>query len=343
MEKNVLGLLKCPVCHQSGLSYAAFQETDDELIEGVLWCKSCFNWYPIEDRLLELLSGGLAYNEERRIFWEKYSDFLTAHGLSCDCLEANNSPDNTLQAKQQSHFDWYADNSKQTYFEYEHKPFWSAVDKIAFDSWRKIIKPGKRVLDIGCAEGRSTFKIIDLNINIVGFDISKNLVRQAINRYRKDKYSAKATFFAADATSLPFVDNAFDYVLIYGVLHHVPDPEKTCHEVARVLKQGGLYFGSENNVSVFRKIFDLLQKIYPLWHEEAGPEALISQQRLCQFFQGTNVHINIKNSVFLPPHLLNLMSEKLAYRCLSISDRIGQAIPFLRDNGGLILIQGRKY
>jgi ubiquinone/menaquinone biosynthesis C-methylase UbiE/uncharacterized protein YbaR (Trm112 family) len=342
MQKNVLGLLKCPTCHQGGLSSIAFQEDAEEIVDGVLWCKACSNWYPIEDRLLELLSGNLAYNDERRTFWEKHSDLLTGYGLSCDCAKSDNSSDNRLQEKQQSHFDWYADNSKQTYFEYEQKPFWLAADKIAFDSWRKIIQPGKWVLDIGCAEGRSTFKLMDLNINIVGFDISKRLVRQAINRSRQGNYSGKATFFAADATSLPFVDNAFDYVLIYGVLHHLPDPEKTCHEVARVLKRGGIYFGSENNVSIFRRIFDLLQKIHPIWHEEAGPEALISKERLGQFFQDTGVQLNIKNSVYLPPHLLNLVSEKLAYRCLSISDWIGQAIPFLRDNGGLILILGRK-
>jgi ubiquinone/menaquinone biosynthesis C-methylase UbiE/uncharacterized protein YbaR (Trm112 family) len=343
MNRNVLNLLRCPVCLKNGLSYAAFKENDEEIIDGVLWCKDCLNWYPNENGLLDLLRKGLAYDDDRNIFWDKYSDFLIALGLSRDFQEENDSPDNTLQTKQQSHFDWYADNDKQTYFEYEHQPFWSAVDKIAFNSWRKTIQPGKWVLDIGCAEGRSTFKLMDLDINIVGFDISKCLVRQAINRYRQDSYSAKATFFAADATSLPFVDNAFDYVLIYGVLHHLPDPEETCHEVARVLKNGGIYFGSENNLSIFRKIFDLLQKISPLWHEEAGPEALISKKRLGQIFKDTGVQINIKNSVYLPPHLLNLMSEWLAYRCLSISDRIGQAIPFLRDNGGLILIFGKKH
>jgi ubiquinone/menaquinone biosynthesis C-methylase UbiE/uncharacterized protein YbaR (Trm112 family) len=342
MRFNLINLLRCPICNQSKLSHKAFNGNEDEIINGVLWCTSCSTWYPIEDRLLEFLVGDLAYPDDRNKFWIKYSEQLTVLGLTSDnnCLPTVTNTE--LQAKQQTHFDWYAENSKQTYLEYERKPFWLSADRIAFEPWREEIQPGRWLLDVGCAEGRSTLKVMDLDINVVGFDISKRLIRQAIDRYQQCRSVAKASFFTADATSFPVRGEAFDYVLVYGVLHHLPDPEQTCHEVSRVLKHGGSYFGSENNVSLFRGIFDLLQKLNPIWHEEAGPEAIISKKRIEQFFQDTDVQVSTKSYVFLPPHLLNLMSERVAYQLLRISDRFGQSIPFLRDNGGLIIIRGDK-
>jgi SAM-dependent methyltransferase len=138
------------------------------------------------------------------------------------------------------------------------------------------------------------------------------------------------------------VSESFDYVLVYGVLHHLPDPETSCHEIARVLKPGGVYFGNENNRTIFRTVFDALQRVIPIWHEEAGPEALLSGRRLGEWFAGTGVEIAAKCSVYLPPHLINLLGSDAGYRLLRFFDLAGQSLPFMRHNGGLILIRGKK-
>jgi len=45
---------------------------------------------------------------------------------------------------------------------------------------------------------------------------------------------------AVDLTgTLPFPDSIFDTVLLSDVLEHIPTPEFTCREIARVLKPGG--------------------------------------------------------------------------------------------------------
>jgi ubiquinone/menaquinone biosynthesis C-methylase UbiE len=316
---------------------------DGVIADGVVICPACGAWYPVEDELLELLPEGLAYHDDRRRFQDRHGAQLAALNLKLTDPEAAPAADYALQKIQQDHFDWYANNDEQTYSEYEQTPFWRAADRLAFERWREQIAPDSWLLEVGCAQGRATFNFTDQPIHIMGFDISKALVRQAITRARAGT-RAKTFFFVGDGHNLPLVDASVDVVLIYGVLHHLPDPGRTCAEVARVLKPGGVYLGSENNQTVFRGIFELLQRLNPLWHEEAGPQALISARNLHRWFgeSGHTAGLTTRTSVFLPPHLFSLLSNGMAYRLLRWTDRAAGIVPGLRGNGGLILVEMRK-
>lgn len=342
MRRDILPLLRCPACQGGGLQAFAWREgQDDTIADGVVGCGHCSTWYPIEDRLLEFLIAPLAYKDDRERFWNTHAQRLIALGLRKDD-GGPPSPKEGLQSQQQAYFDSYSLADEHSYCAYEQTPFWRAADQLAFTPWRSKIRPGSWLLDVGCAQGRSTFKLMDLDLSIVGFDVSKRLIRQAIERRASGPYRARATFLAADATRFPFVDESFDYVLVYGVLHHLPQPEQACREVARVLKPGGWYFGSENNPSIFRGLFDLLQRWRPLWEDDAGPEALISAPFLTRAFAGSPVHVTTRTSVFLPPHLINLLPRAAGARLLTRCERVARSLPFLRDNGGLLLIEGEK-
>lgn len=341
MNDAILPRLCCADCGHGRLVWQSFRNrAAGEIEDGVAWCAACKSWYPIEEELLELLPRNLAYREDRYRFWTRYRDRLQPLGLQPLSAAADHS---TVEAqrKQQEHFDWYAGNDLQTYTAYEQMPFWQAVDALTFDGWRRQVRPGKWLLDVGCAQGRSTFHFMDLPLHVVGFDISKVLVRQAIRRYRQGRYAADATFFVGDGSRLPFLPESFDYVLIYGVLHHLPDPARTCREVARVLRPGGVYFGSENNQTIFRTIFDLLQRLNPLWHEEAGAQPLISAGELRQWFAATDVRLECHTHVFTPPHLVNLLGQRYGRSLLHVTDWLGRRLPFLRNNGGLITVRGQ--
>ncbi len=341
LSPEVLECLRCPNCASTRLAHAVFrEESPTDIVDGVLWCQDCSHWYPIEERLLDLLVGSLIYDDDRSRFWGEYQDRLTALGLGPKSLSDPASKDQ--QKQQQDHFDWYAENTKQSYVEYEQTSFWRAADLIAFEPWTRAVTPGSWLLDVGCAQGRSTFKFMDCDIQIVAFDVSKALIRQAIARYREGNHRARAVFFAADASRFPFRDETFDTVLLYGVLHHLEDPAAACREISRVLKPQGSYFGQENNRTVFRGVFDLLQKLRPQWHEEAGPEHIISSEQLRTWFRETPVEVGTRSSVFLPPHLCNLMSPSMSHRMLVVSDSLGRSIPYLRHQGGVLLIHGLK-
>jgi SAM-dependent methyltransferase len=167
-------------------------------------------------------------------------------------------------------------------------------------------------------------------------------VRQAIARFRREPGKADISFFVADASRFPLIDNSFDYVLIYGVLHHLPDVGFACREVARTLKPGGIYFGLENNETILRKVFDFWQKLKPLWHEEAGPQALMGRNRFSVWFDGTNMDLDMHCSVFVPPELVNFLGNRAGRWMLRATDRIARSVRTLKDQGGLIVIRGQK-
>ncbi len=341
MKEDVIARLRCPACYGL-LDINAFKRDSDDTVEiGVVSCSHCSRWYPIEGFLLELLPDKLAYVSDRRAFWHSHEAKLLSLGLTWRELDSQRDAVQS-QLKQQSHFDWYAANEQQTYESYEQMPFWRAVDEKIFSQWRSEIEPQRWLLDVGCAQGRSSHRFLEMPISIVGFDISKELVRQAIATYRRKQHAATATFFVADGSSLPFADESFDYVLIYGVLHHLPDPAQTCAEVARILKPGGIYFGSENNQTVFRKIFDMLMKILPLWHEEAGAQPLIGDKNIRDWFNNSEMTLETSTRVFVPPHLVNILGSRLGTGLLSVTDGVGGRLPLLRNNGGLIMLRAVK-
>jgi SAM-dependent methyltransferase len=314
-----------------------------------VWCDNR-DWFPVEDQVLEFLPRDLQYTADRVKFQQRYIAELKAEGLlsrgaaNADQRAADEL--NLVQA-QQRHFDWYADNQEQAYDDYAAMPFWRVVDRRTFAVWNSQIRDAghssKLLLDVGCAQGRSARMVAQPGLHVIGFDISKRMVRQAYVNFGKDpELRAGGDFVVADASHFPFQTGVFDYALVYGVLHHLPDPQPACHEIARILKSRGIYFGSENNRTVFRKIFDVLQKISAAWHEEAGKQALMSSDDLNRWFSGTGLMIETSSIVFVPPHLVNILGSKVGGFVLAASDVILRAIPFFREQGGLLLVEGMK-
>ena len=222
----------------------------------------------------------------------------------------------------------------------KQRRLWKAADETAFSEWRRTVRGGELLLDIGCAQGRSTFPLLSQGIRTVGFDISKAMIRKAIERARRENCADRALFFVGDAANPPLADASFDFVLVYGVLHHLPDPVQTCRHISRILKPGGTYFGQENNRSAMRFAFDWLQKILPIWHEEAGAQPTMSGNDFQTWFTPCSVEISTRTRVFMPPHVLNLLRPRWARFVLTLTDNIFHQMPWFRNQGGLILVTG---
>jgi ubiquinone/menaquinone biosynthesis C-methylase UbiE len=104
---------------------------------------------------------------------------------------------------------------------------------------------GKSLLDIGCGYCHHTRRLLKGGFKITASDFSE--VPLAHARKILVGHEDQVTLRQADATELPFPSNSFDYILMWGVLMHIPDAPKALSEIVRVLKPGGTLVLSENN------------------------------------------------------------------------------------------------
>lgn len=321
--------------------------TNDDIIDAIVWNKKTKEWYFVQERLLDLLTPQFAYPNDRKSFYLKYeSSFKELK------LKLKNKYPKALSSKEQSvleqqgHFDEYSDSEKQSYNQYENSPFWKVVDEVTFSRWIRMLNqssPDNKILvDVGCAQGRSCQYFHDHKLNIVGLDISKECLKQAVARYPVNKYMAQYHFIAADCSKLPIEDCSIEYVLIYGVLHHLPKPEETCQELIRILSTNGLYFGSENHKSLLRFVFDLLMYLKPQWYEKAGSEPLIGKPDYDNWISDQKMKKDYIFSVYVPPHLVNLLGHKFGRYFFNFTEMICNKLSFFNKFAGLITIVAKK-
>jgi len=115
---------------------------------------------------------------------------------------------------------------------------------ITVDFSRLSIKPGFRILDIGCGSGRHICAAYRFkNVFAVGADLNFNDVSEAKNRLKlHDKLGEHGGgiwgLSVADVTCLPFKTDYFDLVICSEVMEHIIDHESAAREVVRVLKPG---------------------------------------------------------------------------------------------------------
>ncbi|ACN14807.1 putative methyltransferase [Desulforapulum autotrophicum HRM2] len=116
---------------------------------------------------------------------------------------------------------------------------------ITLDFKRLDLKPGQKILDIGCGEGRHTAQGYEQGDTFcVGADRNpKDLLtsktKLELHQQLSTAKGSSWSLAAADITRLPFCDAGFDTVICSEVMEHIPDEKKAIAEIIRVLKPGG--------------------------------------------------------------------------------------------------------
>jgi SAM-dependent methyltransferase len=104
------------------------------------------------------------------------------------------------------------------------------------------LKPGMRVLDVGCGKGFLLYELTQIvpGIEVAGIDISAYGIENARDEVR-------SSLKVGDAATLPFEDKSFDLVLTLGTLHNFPIENlwSAVREIERV-GRGGKYIMVES-------------------------------------------------------------------------------------------------
>ena len=96
------------------------------------------------------------------------------------------------------------------------------------------LRPGERVLDLGCGAGRFLAALRDAGADAVGVE----LAAAALERARRNVAGADLRLVEPDG-SLPLGHREVDLVWCSEVLEHVPDTGAFLNELRRVLRPGG--------------------------------------------------------------------------------------------------------
>ncbi|MEB2343645.1 MAG: class I SAM-dependent methyltransferase [Deltaproteobacteria bacterium] len=112
---------------------------------------------------------------------------------------------------------------------------------LTVDLDRLRVRPGDRLLDVGCGEGRHCFGALERGAQVFGLDLDRDALRKGHGplRARARERGGVGAMLRGDAFRLPFRDATFDRAICSEVMEHVHDFPGAARELARVVRPGG--------------------------------------------------------------------------------------------------------
>lgn len=139
-----------------------------------------------------------------------------------------------------------------------------STNKLGFGNWivsHYEIKPGYRILELGCGTGdmwKKHLNLLDGNTSLTLTDFSAGMLESAKSNLGLRN---ELSYAVVDIQSIPYEENSFDAVIANMMLYHVPDLNQGLSEVRRVLKPDGKFYCAtygEHGISEY--VADLLRE-----------------------------------------------------------------------------------
>ena len=103
----------------------------------------------------------------------------------------------------------------------------AALTRLKWRRLRALLKPGARMLDIGCGRG-----------TLIRMARAAGYEAYGIERPSPSQHDLPYIFYQ-DLAECRFPDGHFQLVVLWHVLEHLPDPRATLEEIHRILQPGG--------------------------------------------------------------------------------------------------------
>lgn len=140
------------------------------------------------------------------------------------------------------------------------------------------------LLDSGCGEGYYSAKIAEVlekEIEIIGFDISKEAIKKAAKKYKKHQY------FVASAYDIPILANSVDaYLTIFAPI--------LASEIAATLSKSGKAIIVTAGKNHMKEIAELIYDEYKT-HEYSPESKMLEHFELCHI-EECNFNINLQGN-----------------------------------------------
>lgn len=110
------------------------------------------------------------------------------------------------------------------------------------------LKPGMRIVDVGCGTGDFTRYLADLvpgKCQVMGVDTHVASLRAATSETRRAGLSGRVSYKKGDAYAIPLRDDFADITCCRNLLMHLTDPVSAVSEMARITKLGGIVVAVE--------------------------------------------------------------------------------------------------
>jgi len=134
--------------------------------------------------------------------------------------------------------------------------FFALAYRTGTDNWTNIpfsrraheltlyVPKGGLVLDIGAGRGKTMFELASLGFRVIGLENNPDLIARGNETIKDRGLGSEVRFVHGDVLAIPLADKSFDAVVDMGLLQHMkPEDFKIyVEEIARALKQGGLFF-----------------------------------------------------------------------------------------------------
>jgi ubiquinone/menaquinone biosynthesis C-methylase UbiE len=124
------------------------------------------------------------------------------------------------------------------------------------------VKPGEHVLEIGFGTGHSLITLVHQATEsglVAGVELSSGMIEVARKRMQDESPERSAKMLRGDGTSLPFIPNSFDVVLLSFTLELFSDDEipvvlDQCHRILKPEGRLGLISLAKQDVLACRPI-----------------------------------------------------------------------------------------
>lgn len=122
-----------------------------------------------------------------------------------------------------------AESLRQRIMSAMHRPVYESRQRVLSAALINYLKPGDRVLDIGCGFGALGRAIMDHH------QCPDEVSVHGVERVKRGGEAIEVD--AYDGLRLPYEDNTFDVAILADVLHHDEDPDRLLGEAARVSRR----------------------------------------------------------------------------------------------------------